>query len=120
MCDNTIRISIDGGELITIALTGADTVDKVNARLQEAGVDSYVHACTPEEAQEMDQKRRGYQAESRIGMIAEMRAWKPAYPNDVTLEESAMQLGMDYTTLDQWPFEDVYSLYSWAFEPVDD
>lgn len=115
-----IQISIDGGQIKTIDLTGLSTVDEVNACFREAGVDSYLHSETPEEARERAQKSRECEAESRIAMIAAMRAWEPEYPNDMTPEESAMQLGMDYTTLDQWPFEDVSSLYSWVFEPVDD
>jgi len=119
MQNNTMQISIDG-QITTIDLTGADTVDKLNACFREAGVDSYLHSETPEEAQERVQKRREYEAESRISMIAAMRAWEPEYPIDMTPEESAKQLGMDYATLDQWSFDDVYELYSWVFEPVDD
>lgn len=69
MQNNTIQVSIHG-QLKTIDLTNADTYDKVDALLIEAGAESYARrALTPEEAQEALRKRKEYEAEARVWMI---------------------------------------------------
>ena len=116
MAHHILHLSINGSDSIEMDLSNADTVDKVNACFKNAGVGSYVHALTAEEWQDSIQKQKEYEEESRISMIAHLRAWEPTEPLEVSVEQTASSLGKDYATLDQWPFEDVKTLYWWVFE----